>query len=88
MPAQSRFSFVLTCSLTVIASATACNRNPYRAATGEEIAAAVRNAEAEMVLAKTASASLPCDPALTSAGASCKPTAEPETAALALSARR
>ena len=49
----------------IVMSLTACTSNPSRIATGEEIEAAVRNAEAQMVEARAERTWPPCQGALT-----------------------
>lgn len=53
MATQTQFLFAAACSLGAMAALPACSRAPTRAATGEEIAAAVEQAERELAEANT-----------------------------------
>jgi hypothetical protein len=48
MASQKPFLFAAACGLTAFAALPACSRAPSRAASGEEIAAAVEHAEREL----------------------------------------
>ncbi len=65
MKTQKRFLFAFAGGSIVAMSLMACDSNPSRIATGEEIEAAVRNAEAQMVEARAERTWPPCQGALT-----------------------
>jgi hypothetical protein len=48
MVSQRLFLFAAACGLTALAVLPSCSRTPSRAATGEEIAAAIEHAEREL----------------------------------------
>ncbi len=65
MKTQKRFLFAFAGGSIVAMSLMACDSNPSRIATGEEIEAAVRNAEAQMVEARAKRIWRPCQGAQT-----------------------
>ena len=52
MTNQQPFLFAFACALIVAMPLMGCDRSPSRLATGEEIGAAVKNAEAQMAEAR------------------------------------
>ena len=65
METQKRFLLALAGGSTMLMSLMACDSNPSRIATGEEVEAAVRNAEAQMVEARAKRIWRPCQGAQT-----------------------
>jgi hypothetical protein len=61
MATQRPLPFVLVCALGVFASLSACDRGPRRTASGEEIDAAVQQAERELAEARAKPPSRPGD---------------------------
>ena len=65
MATQKPVLLALAWGLIVVMSLMACDSNPSRIATGEEVEAAVRNAEAQMVEARAKRIWRPCQGAQT-----------------------
>jgi hypothetical protein len=65
METQKRLLLALAGGAIVLMSLMACDNNPSRIATGEEVEAAVRNAEAQMVEARAKRIWRPCQGAQT-----------------------
>ncbi len=60
METQKRFLLAIAGGSFVLMSLIACDSHPSRIATGEEVGAAVRNAEAQMVEARAKRMWRPC----------------------------